>query len=122
MESPQSSDYMSRMQGLIEESSASIEAEFQRTGNSWPACFGTRVFCIECCLPHNTPDTSVEVARLEDLKWRLSELHLDYPSSNDEPPHEVKADFLARLNILGPTYPNLLTDQEKERILRKQQQ
>jgi len=92
---------------IIAESPKAIENECRRTKNSWPECFGSRVFPIETYL--NSDKVKAELGEekyaavmtsLADLKDRLHELKQQYPDKNAPPPEEVKKQMLEQLNVL----------------------
>ena len=103
-----------KIREIIMGSAEAIQAEFTTTANSWPACYGTRVFCIECYLPlYDIFDTErLHRARIEDIKVRLGQLHKEFPESASEPSTEIKQEMLERLDILSSAYPPLLSEED----------
>lgn len=91
------------------ESAQAIEREFNRTQNSWLACYGTRIFVIETRL---YPPTDTITQRLEDAKIRLQYLHAQYPEESDIPPVDIQTDMLSRLDVLAVEYPPLLDNDQ----------
>lgn len=95
------------LQEAIANSPAAIESEFNRTANSWLACFGSRVFIVETYLSSQKteellpPEKYQEaLSRLEQLKQRLYELKQQYPEKETTPPNEIKEELLEALDIL----------------------
>ncbi|HVU75616.1 MAG TPA: hypothetical protein VHD38_02180 [Candidatus Paceibacterota bacterium] len=108
---PESAPRPSRLDELREsivDAPARIEREFERTGNSWLACFGSSVFIIEtqlasprlqAVLPAEQYARATE--RLENIKIKLSALKEQYPTQEALPPEEIKAELLRELDILS---------------------
>jgi hypothetical protein len=92
---------------VILRSPAQIEEEFQRTANSWLACFRSSVFVIETYLfgkkaedELGTKKFNTIQKKLEILKQRIYDLEQQYPDKNTTPPDEIKRELLDMLNIL----------------------
>ena len=84
-----------------------IEKEFQRTANSWLACFGSRVFVIETYLDGKRAEEQLRFEKykvvekkLEALKQRVFDLKQQYPDKNTIPPDEIKKELLEMLDVL----------------------
>lgn len=91
----------------IAESPNAIESECRRTKNSWPECFGSRVFPIETYLDNDKVRAELGdekyaavMAKIEELKTKLDDLKSRYPDKETPPPEEVKKQFLQLLNVL----------------------
>lgn len=84
-----------------------IEEEFQRTANSWLACFGSRVFIVETLLFGQKVENELgeeqyrEVQKkLEALKQKLYSLKEKYPEKSTVPPDTTKQELLNMLDVL----------------------
>ena len=84
-----------------------IKAEFQRTKNSWLACFGGRLDAIETYLSSEKAKNEFETEeynavqeKLETLKRRVNNLKQQYPNRNTVPPDEIKQELLDMLDVL----------------------
>ena len=91
----------------IAESPNAIENEFRRTKNTWPECFGSRVFPIETYLNSDKVKTelgeekyTIILARLAELKQRLYEMKEQYPNKDVPPPEDEKKRMLEQLDVL----------------------
>ena len=95
---------------IITESAESIQAEYERTANSWAACFGSRVFAIETTLSmRNAPSAFDEpgypeiIKRLEELKDSLDSTKKSYPEHLPLPPEKTMSELLSKLiGLLAP--------------------
>ncbi len=84
-----------------------IEAEFQRTANSWLECFGSRVFAVETFLFGQKAESELGAEKykevhekLEALKLWLNELKERYPDKSTPPPYDIKQQLLVMLDVL----------------------
>lgn len=109
-EQPESAKTASRLEivrTIIADSPAAVEAEFNRTENTWPECVGSRLFSIECNIDAKKFGSEVGLDRqqeylhrLEELKERLSELKDQYPNKTQSFPDELKQELFDRLDHL----------------------
>lgn len=92
----------------IRNSPDAVEAEFERTNNTWLDCFTTRIFVIETHLDSRktreelSPDQHQEAERkIQELKEFHRGLLDKYPNKDTIPPDDVKQELFRRLNILS---------------------
>jgi len=84
-----------------------IEAEFQRTANSWLDCFGSRVFAVETFLYGKKVEEELGAEKYNEvqeklgaLKLWLNELKGRYPDKSTLPPDDIKQKLLDMVDVL----------------------
>jgi len=84
-----------------------IEAEFNRSANTWLECVGSKIFVIETYLDSDKvkaalgePKYEEIMSRLERLKERHYELKQIYPDKETVPPVEIKKELLEMIDVL----------------------
>ncbi|MDD3102033.1 MAG: hypothetical protein PHE59_02720 [Patescibacteria group bacterium] len=107
-EKQSSENRINEIKNTISKSSEGIEKEFQRTVNSWLACFTSRVFAIEIMMSDKKVEDELGLEKyntaqekLEILKQKLFDLKQQYPDRNTVPPDEIKQELLEMLDILN---------------------
>jgi hypothetical protein len=105
---PKPKNELEELQEFIAHSAVAVETEFNRTANSWLACFGSRIFVIETIIHGQVfkkllPAEKCTEARfrLEKLKEKLLKLKEQYPDKETILPDVVKKELLKELDILG---------------------
>lgn len=85
-----------------------IEAEFQRTQNTWLECFGGSIFVVETYLASPKLQTLLSpeqhqkaLDKIEELKNRHFELKAQYPDKDTIPPEEIKKELLDKLDVIS---------------------
>lgn len=104
MELPEKKSALEELKENIKGAKEGIEREFSKGFNSWPACFGSRVFQAETYLSikpvrEELGQDKYKEARgkLEDLKTQLQKLKEEYPEANTIPPEETREEFIKKL-------------------------
>ena len=106
-ESPDAKDYRSELRSIPDVAAQQIAEERERVNDSWLAAYITRVAEAAGKLGMATEQgqmTTEEHQRasqlLDSLVQRVEELKPRYLSDSGEPPEELKAELLGRLDIL----------------------
>ena len=91
----------------IDGAETQIEAEFERTDNSWMDCFGSMVFAVE--LYSNTDELKglitpeqhqTVLSNIEKLKKHFRNMREKYPSREKMPPEKIKQELISELDVL----------------------
>lgn len=88
---------LEELREVVANSPQAIEAEFNRTPNSWLECFGSRAFVVDTYLWSkklaellSPEEYQRALSRAGQLKERLYELKKQYPEKETVPPDKIK--------------------------------
>lgn len=105
--SAENTEILKDWNNTIDNAEVRIEDEFNRTANSWPACFVSTLFALETYLsPISRRNLIAEEKiaemerRLEELKTNVAVLNNEYPEKETPPSDEIKKELLEKLNLL----------------------
>lgn len=106
---------LSELQETISEAPQRITEEFNRSANSWSACYGTSVFQLETILAdqdlqHLIPEDTYARARrrLESIKEELAAVKQVFPNKDDILPANLTESLIQQLDVLrAPTEQEL---------------
>ena len=97
---------LEKLQEIIDKAETEIDAEFERTDNSWMNCFGSMVFALELYSNDKeleellTPEKYQEVlSRIGKLKKRSQELRTKYPNKETMPPEKIRQELMSELDV-----------------------
>lgn len=107
LENQQEKNRIEELREIIDNQPARLEAEYNRTANTWLECFVTSLFIIEtnydssklaALMPKDKYQKGLE--QLDELKKEVRNLMDKFPNKETDPPEELMDRLFNKLDVL----------------------